>query len=87
MFRPVRMLARQGLHLGLLVKQFENSTPSRATRSNPGVLIQRQPYAPAWPYDQSSEITNKMFGRFASSARTGQRLTTSRQGGRRTIPG
>ena len=42
-FRPVRRLARQGLHFGLFVKQFENSTPSRATRSKAGVLIQPQP--------------------------------------------
>ena len=43
LLRPVRMLARQGLHLGLLVKQLLNSTPSRATRSKAGVLTHLQP--------------------------------------------
>ncbi len=42
--RPVRMLARQGLHLGFDVKAFLNSTPSRAMRSklrrlDPGAAV------------------------------------------------
>ena len=64
--RPVRRLARHGLHLGLFVKPFENSTPSRATRSKAGVLIHLQPYAPACPCDQSSAIAKRMLGRLAA---------------------
>ena len=41
--RPVRMVARQGLHFGFEVKAFLNSTPSLATRSKFGVFTQSQP--------------------------------------------
>src|SRR5690606_9436500 len=39
----------------------------RATRSNVGVFTPWSPYAPAWGYDQSSAITNRMFGAFCAS--------------------
>ena len=65
MFRPVRMLARHGEHLGLEVKQFSKSTPSLAMRSKAGVCTQLQPYAPAWGQPQSSAIAKRIFGRLA----------------------
>ena len=43
LFRPVRILARQGLHFGLEVKAFVKRTPSFATRSKFGVSTQSYP--------------------------------------------
>src|SRR5581483_9578122 len=60
--RPVRMLARHGLHFGFDVKQCLNRMPSRAMRSKFGVLTQVQPYAPACVQFQSSKMMNRMFG-------------------------
>ena len=41
--RPVKMVARQGLHFGFDVKAFLKSTPSRATRSKLGVFTHVHP--------------------------------------------
>ena len=68
MFLPVRMLARQGEHFGFDVKQFANSTPSPAIRSNAGVLTHVQPYAPACGQPQSSAMAKRMLGRLAWAA-------------------
>src|SRR5215217_6444771 len=68
-FRPVRMLARHGLHLGFDVNAFLNSTPSRATRSKFGVFTHVLPYAPACCQPQSSKMIKRMFGREVSAAR------------------
>ena len=37
--------------------------PLRATRSKAGVRTIGSPFAPAWAYDWSSEMQNRMFGR------------------------
>src|SRR5215204_2836942 len=67
--RPVRMLARHGLHFGFEVNAFLKSTPSRATRSKFGVFTQVLPYAPACCQPQSSKMMKRMFGRGLSAAR------------------
>jgi len=64
--RPVKRLARQGLHFGLDVKQWLNKTPSRTTRSNDGVLTHLQSNMLACRFDQSSAIANTIFGRGAA---------------------
>src|SRR5438445_5646264 len=76
-FRPVRMLARQGLHLGFEVKACLNRMPSRAMRSKFGVLTQVQPYAPAWFQFQSSKMTNRILGRWAGWAASSRGPLTS----------
>jgi hypothetical protein len=40
-----------------------NNIPSRATRSNTGVLMTLSPYTPAWGQAQSSAKQKRMFGR------------------------
>src|SRR5687768_16561503 len=67
--RPVRMLARHGLHLGFDVKAFLNNTPSRAKRSKFGVFTHVLPYAPACCQPQSSKMMKRMLGRVPSAAR------------------
>src|SRR5687767_12391861 len=61
--RPVKMLARQGLHFGFDVNAFLKRTPSRAIRSKFGVLTHSLPYAPESFQPQSSKMMNRIFGR------------------------
>ena len=68
MLRPVRMLARQGLHFGFEVKAFLNSTPSRATRSKFGVSSSGLPWTPVLSQRCWSVKKTTTFGRSVLAA-------------------
>src|SRR3954454_23952213 len=77
-FRPVRMLARHGLHLGFDVNARLNRMPSLATRSKFGVFANLHPYALGVFQFMSSKMMNRMFGRGAESTADDRPAATAR---------
>jgi hypothetical protein len=64
---PVNSVARLGVQIELVTKEFVNLTPSAASRSRFGVLFTLEPYAEIACSAWSSEKMKSMLGRCASA--------------------
>src|SRR5688572_4992866 len=64
---PVNNVARLGVQIELVTKEFVNLTPSAASRSRFGVLFTLEPYAEIACSAWSSEKMKRMLGRGASA--------------------